>query len=187
MCCKRNKNCSRQVTLYQFTGNLFGEIKHTQYKSVYNQYHVQKYRLTDITWRCGRSINLKDIQPWLLIQTPLPLGFPGGAMVKNLPANAGNARDTGSILGSGRYPGVGNDNPPQYYYLENSKDKGAGRATIHGVTKSQARLSMGARECMHTHKHTHTYYCLQLNDQFLNFLELWFSYLQIRDDVIQKY
>ena len=47
MCCKRNKNCSRQVTLYQGTDNLFGEIQHMWYKSVYNQYHVQKYRLTE--------------------------------------------------------------------------------------------------------------------------------------------
>ena len=40
-------------------------------------------------------------------------------MLKNPPANAGDVRDTGSILGSGRPPGVGNDNPLQYSYLEN--------------------------------------------------------------------
>ena len=40
-------------------------------------------------------------------------------MLKNPPANAGDIRDTGSILGSGRPPGVGNDNSLQYSYLEN--------------------------------------------------------------------
>ena len=49
-------------------------------------------------------------------------GFPGSSMVKNLPANAG---DTGSIPGSGRSPGEGNDNPLQYYCLENPMDRGA--------------------------------------------------------------
>ena len=40
------------------------------------------------------------------------MGFPGGTVVKNQPANAGDARDTGSIPGSGRSPGEGNGNPP---------------------------------------------------------------------------
>ena len=50
-------------------------------------------------------------------------GFPDGGMLKNLPANTGNARDMGSIPGSGRSPGVGNGNPCQYSCLENSIDK----------------------------------------------------------------
>ena len=45
--------------------------------------------------------------------------------VKNLPANAGDIRDIGSIPGSGRSPGEGNGNPLQYFWLENSKDRGA--------------------------------------------------------------
>ena len=49
------------------------------------------------------------------------LGFPGGSVVKNPPANAG---DMGSIPGSGRSPGVGNGNPLQYSCLENSMDRG---------------------------------------------------------------
>ena len=53
-------------------------------------------------------------------------GFPGGAVVKNPPANAGNARESSSIPGSGRSPGVGNANPIQYYCLENSMDRGDG-------------------------------------------------------------
>ena len=46
-------------------------------------------------------------------------------VVKNLPANAGDARVTGSIPGSGRFPGVANDNPLQYSCLENSLERGA--------------------------------------------------------------
>ena len=62
-------------------------------------------------------------------------------MVKNLPANAG---DSGLILGSGRSPGGGNANPLQYTCLENPMDRGAWRATVHGVTKGQTQLSMRA-------------------------------------------
>ena len=51
--------------------------------------------------------------------------FPGGAVVKNLPANAGDARDTGLIPKSGRSPGMGNGNPHQYSCLENFKGRGA--------------------------------------------------------------
>ena len=58
-------------------------------------------------------------------------------VVKNPPANAGDARDVGLIPGSGRSPGVGNGNPFQYSCLENSMDRGAWRATVHGITKSQ--------------------------------------------------
>ena len=64
-------------------------------------------------------------------------GLPGGAVVKNPLANAGDARDTGSIPGLGRFPGGGNGNPVQYSCLENPMDRGAWRATVHGVTKSQ--------------------------------------------------
>ena len=49
-------------------------------------------------------------------------------MVKNPPANGGDARDMGSVPGLGRYPGVGNDNPLQYFSLENSMDRGAWQA-----------------------------------------------------------
>ena len=50
-------------------------------------------------------------------------GLLGGTVVKNLPANAGDIRDTGSIPGSGRSPGIGNGNPQQYSSLENSMDR----------------------------------------------------------------
>ena len=56
-------------------------------------------------------------------------------MVKNLPADAGDIRDTGLILGLGRSSGGGHGNPLQYSCLENPKDRGAWQATVHGVTK----------------------------------------------------
>ena len=58
-----------------------------------------------------------------------------GAVVKNLPANAGDARDASSIPQSGRSPGVGNGNLLRYSCLGNPMDRGAWQATIHGVTK----------------------------------------------------
>ena len=62
------------------------------------------------------------------------LGFPDGIAVKNLLANAQDARGMGSISGLGRSPGVGNDNPLQYSCLEKLMDRGARWATVHGVT-----------------------------------------------------
>ena len=56
-------------------------------------------------------------------------------MVKNLPASAGHSRDVGSIPGPGRSPGIGNDNPLQYSYLENSRDRGAWRLQSMGLQK----------------------------------------------------
>ena len=55
----------------------------------------------------------------------LILGFPSGAVVKNLPANSRDARDTGLMPGSGRSPGGGNSNPLQYFFLGNPMDSGA--------------------------------------------------------------
>ena len=58
-------------------------------------------------------------------------------VVKNLPANVGDIRDSGSIPGSGRSHGGGNGNLLQYSCLENTVDRGAWWATVHGVVKSQ--------------------------------------------------
>ena len=69
-------------------------------------------------------------------------------VVKNLPANAGDIRDTDSIPGWGRSPGEGHGNPLQYSCLENPMDRGAWIAAVHRVTKTQTqlkRLSMHAR------------------------------------------
>ena len=63
--------------------------------------------------------------------------FLSDTVVKNLPANAGDTRDMGSIPGWGRSPGGGNGNPLKHSCLENSMDRGAWWATVHGVVKSQ--------------------------------------------------
>ena len=59
-------------------------------------------------------------------------GFPGGSVIKNMPANTG---DTSWIPGSGRSPGEGNDNPLQYSCLGNPMNRGSWWATVYGVTK----------------------------------------------------
>ena len=85
--------------------------------------------------------------------------FPGGSVVKNLPAHVADERVTGLIPGSGRSPGVWNGNPLQYSCLENSMDREAWWPAIHGVAKSQTRLSdwVCARVHVHVHTHTHTH------------------------------
>ena len=67
-------------------------------------------------------------------------------VVKNVLANAGDARDMGSLPGSGRSPGVGNGNPLQYSCLKNSMDRGAWWATVHGVAKELDRTE---HTCVH--------------------------------------
>ena len=63
----------------------------------------------------------------------------GALVVKNLPANAGDIRDAGSIPRSGK-GGGGHGNPCQHSCLENPMDRGAWWATLHGATKSRTRL-----------------------------------------------
>ena len=68
------------------------------------------------------------------------LGSQVASVVKNLPANAGDMRDSGSIPESGRSPGGGNGNPLQYSCLENPMDRGAWEATVHTGKKSRTQL-----------------------------------------------
>ena len=76
--------------------------------------------------------------------------FPGGAVVKNPPASPGDTGDTGLIPGLGRSLRGGNGNPLQYSCLENSTDRGAWWATVHGVAESD------------TTEHTHTHVAIQV-------------------------
>ena len=76
-----------------------------------------------------------SVTPWTaVLQASLSFtisqSFPDGTVVKNLPANAGDARDMGSIPGSGRCPGVGNGNPLQYSCLENPMDREVWQAIV---------------------------------------------------------
>ena len=70
-----------------------------------------------------------------------PMGFPGGSVVKNPPANTGDSRDTRLIPGSEQSPGEGNGDPLQYSCLGNPMERGAWQATVHGVKKSWTWLS----------------------------------------------
>ena len=58
-------------------------------------------------------------------------------VVKNPPGNAGDVRDVGLTPGLGRSAGGGHDKPLQYTYLENTMDRRAWRATLHGVSRSR--------------------------------------------------
>ena len=82
------------------------------------------------------------------------VGFPGGSVVKNPSTNAGDTGDVHSIPGSGRSPGGGNGNPVQYSCLENPRDRGVWRATVHGV------------KALDTTEHTHN--SLIVWDLFVN-------------------
>ena len=70
------------------------------------------------------------------IDIDINIGFPGGSVIKNLPANAGDAEDVGLIPSPGRSPAVGNGNLLQYFCLENSMDRGTWWTTVNGVAKS---------------------------------------------------
>ena len=69
-------------------------------------------------------------------------------MVKNLPANARDTRDVGSIPGSERSPGGGHGNPLQYSCLENPMDRGAWKATVRRVAKGRTQLSIAQQKCL---------------------------------------
>ena len=73
-----------------------------------------------------------------------------GLVVKDPPANPGDVRGGGLIPGWGRSREGEHGNPLQFYCLENPMDRGAWRATVHGVTKSWTRLKQ-----LKTHTHTH--------------------------------
>ena len=115
-------------------------------------------------------------------------GFPGGVVVKNLPANAG---DAGLIPESGRSPGEGNGNPLQHSCLENSMSRGAWWITVRGVAKSWTQLSMHAfivilntvaPSCisyihMYTHTHTHTH--TPLGRKYIKILTMVVPYIYL--------
>ena len=92
--------------------------------------------LVMITWVCNYTYII-FIQIKIHISILSCWGFPGGTVAKNLPADAGDARDETSIPGSGRSPGAGNGNPLRYFHLGNLMDRGAWQATVHAVTKAQ--------------------------------------------------
>ena len=99
------------------------------YVSLPGESHGQRSLVGCSPWGC-KELGMTERLPLTLIWDYLC--FPGGSLVKNLPANAG---DIGLIPVSGRSPGEGNDNPLQYSCLGNPMDRGAWRAVVHGVAK----------------------------------------------------
>ena len=88
-----------------------------QEPTIYTGNYIQSLVITD---------NRKEAEKHMYMYTHICMGFPGGAVVRKLPAKAGDGRDMSSIPGWGRSPGGGNGNPPQYSCLENSMDRGPG-------------------------------------------------------------
>ena len=74
------------------------------------------------------------------------MDFPGGAVVKNPSANAGDTEDKGSILGSGKFPAARNGNPLQHPCLENSRYRGVWWARVHGVARNRTCLTKHAQK-----------------------------------------
>ena len=94
-------------------------------------------------------------------------------MVKSMPSNTGDTRDVGLILGPGRSLGVRNGKPLQYFYLENSVDKGAWQTTVQGGAKNQTGLST------QTHSHTNIV-IINLDENLNNNGNCFYVYLQIK-------
>ena len=93
---------------------------------------------------------------WLSSSSMVTLGFPGGSVIKNLPANVRDTRDSGSISGSGRSPGGGNGNPLQYSCWKNpSKKRGAWWSIVHGVS------IIISNPCLPFSKHFRARYCAE--------------------------
>ena len=88
------------------------------------------------------------------------MDFPDGSVVKNLPANVGDAGDIGWIPWSGRSSGEGNGNPLHYSCLGNFMDRGAWLAIVHWVTKSLTRLSVHACTYVSVYIHTYMHACM---------------------------
>ena len=85
-----------------------------------------------------KELDTTERLKWTELNWTFKLDFPGGSVVKNLPANSG---DTDLIPGLGRFLGEGNDSSLQYSCLGNPMDRGASWATVQGVIKSWTRLS----------------------------------------------
>ena len=85
--------------------------------------------------------------------------FQVSLVIKNLPDNAGDIRNVGSIPGSRRSREGGHGNPLQYSCLENPMDRGTWQATLHRVTKSQIQLSNLAAAAAYTYTHTRINQC----------------------------
>ena len=100
-------------------------------------------------WQCIKGVFLWGAWESEIILSGWLCTVSSKLVAKNLPANTGDVRDSSSIPGSGRSPGVGNGNPLQYSCLGNPMDRGVWWARLHRVTTSRTRLKWLS---MHTSK-----------------------------------
>ena len=136
--------CCLQETHFKY--NDTGKLKAEGWKKMYGV-NINQRKAGVAKLRSGKvGFKAKKItRGWeghyimMLRSTKKTGGFPGGAVVKNLPTNAGDTGDLSSIPGLGRSPGEGNGSPVQYSW-----------ATAHGVTKSRACLSDWTRTARKT-------------------------------------
>ena len=117
--------------------------------------------------------------------------FPGGSVVKNLHANAGDIEDMGSIPGFERSPGEGNGNPLQYSCLGNPMDGRAWWTTVPGVTESWTRLSTHVfKNIWRFRKISHKALTVLTNPSCLKYhcfiKMLFYSFLKFTNSVIGK-
>ena len=110
---------------------------------------VTAYRKTGRSWENGFQLalhflvaqglgkSLERDEGWAGRRQVGAMGFHGSSAARESACYAGEARDRGSIPGSGRSPGGGHGNPLQYSCLENPMDRGAWQAIVYGVAKSQ--------------------------------------------------
>ena len=100
-----------------------------------------------VCWRLGVLLwaAFLSLLPWCGIFHLPPLGLPKALVVTNPPTNARDIRDESTIPGSGRSPAKGNGNPLQYSSLGNPMERGAWRATVHGVAKGRTWVSGSAQ------------------------------------------
>ena len=94
-----------------------------------------------MVFTCSRGL-YKGLSVIYLVSSMEQIGLPGGTVVENLPANAGDTGYVCSIPRSGRSLGVGTSKPLQYSGLENSMNSKAWPATVHGYTKSQSQTRL---------------------------------------------
>ena len=90
--------------------------------------------------------HLFPVTIWVLVMST-GRGFPGGLVGQDSTCSAGDTGDAGLIPGLGRSPGEGHGNPLQYSCLDNAMDRGAWRATVHGVARSRTQQ----KPSEHTH------------------------------------
>ena len=102
---------------WKYPNELFGQPNVSLYLCLYPKWKFRKFTL-------GNSLAVRRLA-----------GFPGGSVVKNLPANVGDTGEASLLLEWGRSPGAGNGNPLQYSCLDNPIDRGGWRAAVHREAK----------------------------------------------------